>query len=188
MIGNDVVDLKQAAIDSNWKRPRFLDKVFTQKEQSIIFSSENRDQLVWLLWSMKEAAYKAYVREFNHSFFNPKRIQCQLGLNNESVVSINGHIYYLRTIITSEYVHSIASNTKEKHPEISLFKLSDVHQSESVRTQLISHISNKMGRDLKSINIKKTALGVPNLFLNNEQIFEALSISHHGEYGAFAIC
>ena len=83
MIGNDIVDLKQAAKDSNWKRPRFLDKIFTQKEQSIILSSENNDQMIWLLWGMKEAAYKAYVRQFKHVFFNPKLIQCQLGLDNE---------------------------------------------------------------------------------------------------------
>ena len=188
MIGNDIVDLRQAAKDSNWKRPRFLDKVFTQKEQSIISSSENEDQMVWLLWSMKEASYKAYVREFKHSFFNPKRIRCQLGLNNEGVVNINDKIYYLRTLITSEYVHSIASNNKEKYPDINLFKLFGVDQSESVRSQLINQISYKKGIDLTLIKIKKTALGVPNLFLNTEQIFEALSISHHGEYGAFAIC
>lgn len=185
MIGNDIVDLKQAAKDSNWKRPRFLDKVFTQKEQSIISSSENKNQMVWLLWSMKEAAYKAYVREFKHRFINPKRIQCQLGLNNEGVVKINQNIYYLRTLITSDYVHSIASNSKEKFPKINLFKF---NQIEDVRTRIIHQISNRKDRDLNSIKIKKTTLGVPNLFLNDVQILEALSISHHGEYGAFAIC
>ena len=35
MIGNDIVDLKQAAKDSNWQRPRFLDKVFTKHEQDL---------------------------------------------------------------------------------------------------------------------------------------------------------
>ncbi|WP_052172464.1 4'-phosphopantetheinyl transferase family protein [Psychroserpens jangbogonensis] len=188
MIGNDIVDFKQAAKDSNWKRPRFLDKTFTQKEQSIILSSENKDQTVWLLWSIKEAAYKAYVREFEHSFFNPKRIQCQLGLNNESVVNIDDKIYYSRSIITSEYVHSTASNNKGKLPKIELFKLSEANQSEAVRTRLIKQVSNDKKRNLNSLKLKKTALGVPNLFLNNQQIFEALSISHHGEYGAYAIC
>ncbi|WP_456441972.1 4'-phosphopantetheinyl transferase family protein [Psychroserpens sp.] len=185
MIGNDIVDLKQAAKDSNWKRPRFLNKVFTQKEQSIISSSENKNQMVWLLWSMKEAAYKAYVREFKQRFFNPKRIQCQLGLCNEGVVRINHKIYYLRTLITSEYVYSIASNNKEKFPKIDLFKFDQI---EDVRTRLMHQISNRKKGDLNSIKIKKTALGVPNIFLNDEQIFEAVSISHHGEYGAFAIC
>ncbi len=66
--------------------------------------------------------------------------------------------------------------------------MSSVNQSEDVRRRLTHQISNKKERDLDLFKIKKTALGVPNLFLNDEQIFEALSISHHGEYGAFAIC
>ena len=188
MIGNDIVDLKQAAKDSNWKRPRFLEKIFTQAEQSIIFSAENKDQTVWLLWSMKEAAYKAYVREFEHSFFNPKRIQCQMGLNDEGVVSVDDKIYYVRTIITSEYVHSTASNSKDYFPKTDLFKLFHSNQSEEVKTRLMHQIFNKRERDLNLIQIKKTALGVPNLFLNDQQIFDALSLSHHGKYGAFAMC
>ncbi|WCO01768.1 4'-phosphopantetheinyl transferase family protein [Psychroserpens ponticola] len=187
MIGNDVVDLKQAAKDSNWKRPRFLDKVFTQKEQSIIFYSANKEQMVWLLWSMKEAAYKAFVREFKHCFFNPKLAECQLDLNNEGFVSINDNTYYLKSTITSEYVHSIASNTNEKFPKADLFKLYDNNLSDEVRSRLIHQVINGKDRDINSINIKKTVLGVPNVFLGNQQIFEALSISHHGKYAAFAI-
>ena len=55
-------------------------------------------------------------------------------------------------------------------------------------SSLMHQISNKKGVNSNSIKIKKTTLGVPNLFFNNRQVFEALSISHHGEYGAFAIC
>jgi hypothetical protein len=66
--------------------------------------------------------------------------------------------------------------------------LLNVNQSEEVRRRLIQQVFNKKERHSNSIKIKKTALGVPNIFLNNEQMFEALSISHHGEYGAFAIC
>ncbi|MFT4791790.1 MAG: phosphopantetheinyl transferase (holo-ACP synthase), partial [Arcticibacterium sp.] len=58
MIGNDVVDLKVAALESNWMRLGFLDKVFSEEEQEVILNSENKSQMVWLFWSMKEAAYK----------------------------------------------------------------------------------------------------------------------------------
>ncbi|WP_323787530.1 4'-phosphopantetheinyl transferase superfamily protein [Psychroserpens sp.] len=187
MIGNDIVDLSQAAIESNWKRPRFLNKVFTKKEQLLIRTSEDQDDMVWLLWSMKEAAYKAYVREFKQSFFNPKRIQCQLSLNNQDVVCIDNQTYNLQSIITSDYIHSIASKTKFE-PQSHFFKVPDRNQSEALKTKMIHLISGKIGQNINSIEIKKTELGVPNLFINNQQIFEALSISHHGKYGAFAIC
>lgn len=188
MIGNDIVDFRQAAKDSNWKRPRFIDKVFTQTEQSIILSSQNQDQMVWLLWSMKEAAYKAHVRDTELPFFNPKRIQCQLGLHNEGVVCIDEKIYNLKSIITTEYVHSIATKTDCTCPEIHLFKLPKAHQSEMVRVKLANQISLKKGNGFSGIKIKKSKIGVPNVFINDQQIFEALSISHHGAYGAFAIC
>lgn len=188
MIGNDLVDLQQAAKDSNWNRPRFLDKVFTNKEQSIIFSSENKHQMVWLLWSMKEAAYKAYVREFENVFFNPKRIQCQLGLNNEGAAHIDDMIYYLKSRMTSEYVYSVARSRTDKCVETGLFKLFSKNQSEAVSTELLTHIALSLDCDSSSVKIQKTELGVPNLFLNERQVFQALSMTHHGKYGAYAIC
>ena len=72
MIGNDIVDLKQAAKDSSWKRPRFLDKIFTPREQQLIWSAKDQDQMVWLLWSMKEAAYKVNVQQFGKRFFKER--------------------------------------------------------------------------------------------------------------------
>ena len=72
MIGNDLVDLKVASVESNWKRPRFLDKVFTIEERQLIMNSKNQHQIVWLLWSMKEAAYKINVQQFGKRFYNPK--------------------------------------------------------------------------------------------------------------------
>ena len=46
MIGNDLVDLKVASVESNWKRPRFLDKVFTIEEQQLIMNSKNQHQFI----------------------------------------------------------------------------------------------------------------------------------------------
>ena len=67
MIGNDIVDLELAAVQSNWRRKGFLEKVFTASEREIISSGEDPDLTVWLLWSMKEAAYKAHQRRFSLS-------------------------------------------------------------------------------------------------------------------------
>jgi hypothetical protein len=42
VIGNDIVDLALARKESNWKRPGYLNKIFTTKEQLLISSAENR--------------------------------------------------------------------------------------------------------------------------------------------------
>lgn len=188
MIGNDIVDLNQAAKDSNWKRPRFLDKVFTQKEQLIISSSECKEQTVWLLWSMKESAYKAYVRETQHSFFNPKRIQCQLGLNNDGVVYIDNKTYHIKSVITSEYVYSIAKKNNIKSSETYIFRECNSNLSATIKTRIITHIALKKRKSLRAITLRKSELGVPNVYVNKEQIVDALTISHHGKFSAFAMC
>ena len=65
MIGNDIVDLKLASIQSNWQRKGFLNKVFTKKEQTLILNASNSFEMVWLLWSIKESAYKVYIQQLS---------------------------------------------------------------------------------------------------------------------------
>ena len=52
MIGNDIIDLKLAAIQSNWQRKGFLNKIFTEEEQRVILNSDNAFQLVWYLFAL----------------------------------------------------------------------------------------------------------------------------------------
>ena len=78
MIGNDIVDLKNISKRTNWKRPGFIDKVFNENEQRYIRNAKDKDLIVWQLWRMKEAAYKAYVREVGNRFFNPRSITCKI--------------------------------------------------------------------------------------------------------------
>lgn len=75
MIGNDVVDLKLAATESNWKRTGYLDKIFTVAEQKFIFSAENETEMVWVLWSIKESVYKAFLRINYDRGFYPSKIE-----------------------------------------------------------------------------------------------------------------
>jgi len=63
MLGNDIVDLDLAKTQSNWRRKNYLDKIFTTEEQLLISSAKRPDEMVWLLWSMKESAYKIYNRK-----------------------------------------------------------------------------------------------------------------------------
>ena len=76
MIGNDIIDLTLAKLESNWQRKGFLEKLFTTFEQSLICNSENPEQMVWHLWSRKEAAYKIYHRETKIRAFIPMQIEC----------------------------------------------------------------------------------------------------------------
>ncbi|WP_316845674.1 4'-phosphopantetheinyl transferase superfamily protein [Pedobacter psychrodurus] len=112
MLGNDIVDLVLAKTQSNWRRKNYLDKIFTAEEQLLISSSEKPDEMVWLLWSMKESAYKIYNRKTGIRSFAPKSLECTI-LSNTSLtygeVNIEDDTYFTKSDIQAEYLHTIAS-------------------------------------------------------------------------------
>lgn len=181
MIGNDIVDLQIAKQQSNWLRKGFLEKQFTKQEQNEILNAKNPHTHVWLLWSMKEAAYKCYVQEYQQRFFNPKKFNCSSVSQTKGLVSIHEHNYYTESTVTSRYIHTIAfcrQNTKSKK-ELFLIKEKE-NQSAIIKSKLLSSFSEKM-------ILKKNGVGIPYLYLNEEEQKISFSISHHGNYGAFVI-
>ena len=112
MIGNDIIDLRLARVESNWQRKGFLEKLFTTFEQSLIYNSEKPEQMVWHLWSRKEAAYKIYHRETKIRAFIPKQIECfSLPLADDfsvGKVGIGGQVYFTKTEVTAEFIHTAA--------------------------------------------------------------------------------
>lgn len=193
MIGNDVVDLSLAKKTSNWKRPRFRDKSFTEGEQLVISNSLDKDRMVWRLWSMKEAAYKAYVREFENPFFNPKKLSCKLISGKDGVVHIYGNYYATVTKTGTDYVHTVAflKAPKLKFTNRVFYLNSDDHrlQSKAVKQVLTTMLCNTYAiKKTELFSFKKNDFGVPNLFFCNKRLDKSFSLSHHGRFGAFAIC
>ncbi|WP_034060514.1 4'-phosphopantetheinyl transferase family protein [Lacinutrix jangbogonensis] len=188
MIGNDIVDLQQAAKDSNWQRPRFLDKVFTKEEQKLISNSEDKHQMVWLLWSMKEAAYKVNVQQFEKRFFNPKRLVCKLFSFEKGMVSIDNESYFTSSEITEDYVYTVATLNEEKKYKTHCFKMEQTDfklQSQFLKKQLLTTVAKIENYNIKELMIKKTEVGVPQLFNNFEKLLTSFSLTHCGRYSGF---
>lgn len=127
MIGNDIVDLQLARTQSNWQRPRFIEKIFSQKERDFILASEDPELEVWKLWTMKESAYKIYNRETGIRGFFPWRLECSVSQFSEGkfygTVSIDDNIYFTEIIVDKDFVYTIAANSTdllEKIIEINL--------------------------------------------------------------------
>lgn len=126
MIGNDIVDLAKAKKDSNWQRRGFLDKLFTTEEQQLILSSENPEEMVWNLWSRKEAAYKIYNRQSGERFFNPKRFVC-----GDDTVVFGTHQYYTKTQITPDFIYTIAVTSRDRFDAIQHLESRDAVQKKN---------------------------------------------------------
>lgn len=190
MIGNDIVDLKQAAIDSNWQRPRFLDKIFLAEEQQLITNAKNQDQMVWLLWSMKEAAYKVNVQQFGKRFFNPKKLVCKLISETKGIVTIGNEIYFTSSTLTKQYVYTVATLERSKVFKSKCFKADNLSfhlQSETLKSKFLMQVSKTKNTSFEALQIKKNEVGVPKLLVNGFQLDDGLSFTHHGKFSAHVI-
>ena len=159
MIGNDIIDLDLAQKESNWKRKGFLDKIFTKKEQKLIFSAENPTVMVWSLWSMKEAGYKIYNRQTLIRGYFPMQLKCfDLEFINGiyfGKVVIKDEIYFTKTEITTKFINTIAIENVYDFNEIKI-------------------LENR--KDIKKNN------GIPSYFEKENSKPRPASISHHGKF------
>lgn len=158
MIGNDIVDLAQSRLESRWSRKGLIEKLFTSQEQQLIKNYHDPEIMVWLLWSMKEAAYKIYNRQTKIREFSPKKLVCDLNSLSDfqalGTVSFLQNTYYTQTIISSESIHSIAVNTLNN-----LYNITEI----------------------KKKGIIKDEFGVPYLKTSSTTLKD-VSISNHGRF------
>ncbi len=158
MIGNDIVDLAQSRLESRWSRKGLIEKLFTPQEQQLIRNYHDPEIMVWLLWSMKEAAYKIYNRQTKIREFSPQKLKCNLisinAIEAFGEVSCLQNKYYTQTIISTENIHSIATNTLE-------------------------NLNNVI--EIEKKGIIKDKFGIP--YLTTSTItFKNVSISNHGRF------
>ncbi|WZL88992.1 4'-phosphopantetheinyl transferase superfamily protein [Salinimicrobium sp. 3283s] len=188
MIGNDVVDLELAARQSNWRRKGFLNKAFSSSEQELIHTSVNPDKKVWLLWSMKEAAYKAHQRE--HDL--PRQLnwlaqKCEIAVltlkTASGEVEIENHTYHTTSEITSDYILTSAEKNRGSGVKNAIFKAS----SSEVKEQLKKRVSEEFALEYREVQLIKDRFGMPFLTGNDSFFFNRFSLSGHGRFYAYSL-
>jgi phosphopantetheinyl transferase (holo-ACP synthase) len=180
MIGNDIIDLQLAKRQSNWERKGFLEKQFTDEEQNSILNSKNPFLQVWLFWSMKEAAYKCFTQKHKKRFFAPKKFICKMVSKTLGYIKIGHEVYFSTSLITDNYIHTIASNTNEVNVNFNLFFI-------DAKSDQTKFLNNKLITIFSEVDaIKKDELGIPFLYNQQKKLPISISISHHGNYGGFA--
>lgn len=186
MIGNDIVDFQLAGLQSNWKRPRYLEKLFTQKEQEYITNSTEKDQMVWRLWSMKEAAYKLYTQCYPRCFYNPKSFECHIE-KNSGIVKFKDFECHVHSKITEDYVLSEASfEKKSMTSEVLRFENESTNvQSRILKFKTLELASQTYPTQKKQFEILKDNFGIPTIDLGTNKL--NLSLSHHGQFGAYVL-
>jgi len=159
VIGNDIVDLAVAEVESNWRRKGYLDKIFTMKEQLLISKACNPEIMVWMLWSRKEACYKIFNRQTHIRIFNPIQFECsEMVFENKAffgTVQFKEKVYYTKTEINEEVVYSVAVFMKSDFSKI---------------------------KELRKPKMLLKIDGIPNRYDVKLDVLMPVSISHHGRF------
>lgn len=175
MIGNDLVDLRQAASDSNWRRKGYLHKIFTSAEQQLISGTDEPAVMVWLIWTMKEAAYKIISRKTGLRSYNPLSLIC--GDVTTDQVQATGQVKYgdevfgVKSKISPELIHSTAVSKQEDFDGLHL------HFLPYTKTYL-----EDFNRSSLVYRLAKSPSGLPEMIHIPTGNRHAASVSHHGRF------
>lgn len=179
MIGNDIIDLNLAKEQSNWRRKGYLAKVFTAREQEWIGQSHTPDLLVWTLWSMKEAVYKANFRQNPIYAFAPTKIDCKSLQKNEN--GFSGEVFYRNsnyftlTSVKSHFVHTQACEKKSIFANLKIIEMVDYPKN------YLEFLKEKEFLGKNQV-ILKDEKGIPSLSDSQEKKLFPVSIAHHGRF------
>ena len=196
MVGNDIVDLDLADKDA-YKRERFLEKVLTASEQLLLSQTKDPGTFLWVLWSMKESAYKLHFRKHLTRALNPIRITCFFDGDYElepegrfrGRVEVGDGVYQTNTILCKDYVHTTAIDGRGDFmihsEEVSAGSVNKVR--EKTIDALVGSIYAASAFRSDRIEFSKDSNGLPFLTNESKDIFKPCSISHHGRFGAYAV-
>jgi phosphopantetheinyl transferase (holo-ACP synthase) len=209
--GNDIVSLTAINV-TRTKGPEFYSKIISESEKEL-FAGLDGDALlfehyVWLLWSVKEAAFKYLHRLDPETVFTPVKFvvsglevpktaaisgfEAQEMIANgfegllvwNSVVSFKGHTLYAKTIIHLELISSVVNHSKNFSDVFwGIKRVEDTgykFQSAAVRQFAIRHLQEILS--LSQLTIGKNQDEVPVLLSDNVDTGVPISLSHHGNW------
>jgi phosphopantetheinyl transferase (holo-ACP synthase) len=213
--GNDIIALNAINI-ARTVQPRFYSKILSASEKELYnnpaFSEIPFENFVWLLWSVKEAAYK-YLQRINPGLvFSPtKFVVKQLtlpvdktltnfkatqkeGVGFEDTSYYKGYIIYedntlyFASIIYQELMHTVVNSGesfKNIYWGIKLIEnIGPENQSAEVRDFLIKKLKFIFNTD--AIRIEKSTHGYPVLLKENIESAIPVSLAHHHNWVAYS--
>lgn len=213
--GNDIVALNAINI-TRTKRQKFYSKILSPEEKELYgqpgFTGIPFENFVWLLWSIKESAYKYLKRHSPGLVFIPvKFIVTELlippaysttnfngtqaeGSGFAGVPVLKGKLetgaetIYSNSLIYHECIHSVV-NSDDNFENINWgIKLTDSvdanRQSAEVRFFLIDRLKKRL--NVTALTMDKNLMGIPIVLKDGEEITSPVSLSHHGQFVGYA--
>jgi phosphopantetheinyl transferase (holo-ACP synthase) len=203
IVGNDIVDLgdpeahhgadgsvaPELARGLGGCHPRFDARVFAPSELATLAVSESKRLMRWVLWSAKEAAYKAARQERAEVAFSPVRFIVHMHPTLRGFVSYEDRRWPVRVAHRGNCIHALVVNDDEdgstiwESRRLTATELDD--PSRSVREFAVATIARRLNVSASDLRIESSGR-VPQLLLANGGKPQTLSLSHHGIYVGFA--
>jgi len=209
MLGNDVVDLRDPDARPESFRARFDERVFSIEEQRGIAQDANPLARRWAHWAAKEAAYKLAKRLDSTFVFSPGRLVAKYSNDSDQqsprtagqrkrrgllelprALSQGIRMLALRSFETAEWVHVVAVPVGSDWGGVDSAveplggELKD--PSVAVRRLAVREISLSLGVGAERVSIGREGR-VPTVEIDGSRTSLSLSLSHHGNWIAYAM-
>jgi len=189
MVGNDIVDLADPDASVGACHPRFDRRVFTPDEVHSLPAGCTDLQKRWILWSAKEAAYKAARRESAGIAFSPTRFVVELDRSLCGSVRYAMRRWSARVRVDGDCVHAVVSTSETFASTLSgvcRLESSELRDpSAAVRRFALSSLAASLRVAISKLRIERIGR-IPQLILEGRAAPVPLSLSHHGSYAGFA--
>jgi phosphopantetheinyl transferase (holo-ACP synthase) len=210
--GNDIVSLNAINI-SRTRQQRFYSKILAAFESTLYNQHQTKitfENFVWLLWSVKESAYKFLQRNNPGLVFSPTRcVVTQLEIPAEyqiiksitptlegigfddqpvfkSIITFGFETLYSRSIIDRDFIFSVVNRDNDFDNTGWGIKRIDNACSDSQSAEVREFLLEKLKNVLPSNNLQiiKNSHGCP--ILVNGEINIPISLAHHGNWVAYS--
>jgi|SRR5665213_2060 len=211
--GNDIVSLNVVNI-SRTLQTRFYSKILCAAEIARYYehglTQIPSERYVWLLWSIKESAYKYLQRNTPGLVFSPTRcivteleIPAEYGITDDpitvlqgtgfdnqpvfkSIIRVGRDTLYSRSIVNSGFIFSVVNRDNDFDNTGWGVKRIDDAKTDSQSAEVRAFLLAKLKSDLSSneLQVAKNNHGCP--VLVNGQINIPISLAHHGHWVSYS--
>lgn len=189
-IGNDVVDLGDAAIAAAPLRERYVRRVLTDAECARLEKAADPKALFWAHFAAKEATYKAVAQVRPAPGFAHRRF---LVAEDLASVRFDDLVLSSKVEVSAERVHAVA--WLGEAPELAAVACigDGADPGVAARTALCAALSERLGCALSELAVVRDAVpgswdgyGPPRVEREGRPVPASVSLSHDGRFVAYA--
>ena len=147
LIGHDIVSLQDKFNAKSFADDRFIKKIMTQTELQYFHSSKTLINIPALFWSCKESVYKIKMKQGQKIAFVPGYFEIDTSKliikketysfqNISGTIKENTNVYYFKSILTNEYILSIACTDNEKLEQVEHKIGKSIHNNKSIKAKI----------------------------------------------------